>query len=109
MPIYTYHCENCGHQFDKRQSFNESHLVVCPECHKHSLRRVYMPTGVVFKGSGFYITDKRGKSSLSAPSSNGKSPVASNSDAPKTGASASEAKAGSKKSEAKASASAKNE
>ena len=73
MPTYTYHCEHCGHQFDKRQSFSESALVVCPQCHKHRLHKVYQPAGVVFKGSGFYITDKRGKSSVAKPSLKGKS------------------------------------
>jgi len=72
MPIYTYHCEHCGHQFDKRQNFSDSALVVCPECHRHSLHKVYQPSGVVFKGSGFYVTDKRGKSTAAAGSPNGK-------------------------------------
>jgi putative FmdB family regulatory protein len=63
MPVYTYHCENCGHQFDKRQSFSESALKACPVCRKHRLRKVYSPAGVVFKGSGFYVTDSRKSSS----------------------------------------------
>jgi putative FmdB family regulatory protein len=63
MPIYTYHCENCDHQFDKRQSFDDEALIVCPVCRKHELRKVYSPAKVVFKGSGFYVTDKRAPSS----------------------------------------------
>ena len=59
MPIYTYRCENCGVQFDRRQSFNDEPLSVCPECQKEALRKVYLPVGIVFKGSGFYATDNR--------------------------------------------------
>jgi putative FmdB family regulatory protein len=62
MPIYTYRCENCGLQFDRRQSFNDEPLKVCPECHKEALRKVYLPVGIVFKGSGFYATDNRSPS-----------------------------------------------
>ena len=68
MPVYTYRCENCGHQFDKRQGFAEEPLKVCPSCRKHALQKVYFPTGVSFKGAGFYVTDKR----------KGASPTASN-------------------------------
>ena len=63
MPVYTYHCENCGHEFDKRQRFSEKPLIACPNCRKHRLRKVYSPAGVVFKGSGFYVNDKRAPSS----------------------------------------------
>ena len=62
MPIYTYRCENCGVQFDRRQSFNDEPLKVCPECQKEALRKVYLPVGIVFKGSGFYATDNRSPS-----------------------------------------------
>ena len=62
MPIYTYRCENCGVQFDRRQSFNDEPITVCPECQKKALRKVYLPVGIVFKGSGFYSTDNRSPS-----------------------------------------------
>lgn len=68
MPVYTYHCDNCSHEFDKHQSFNEEALLVCPSCRKHRLRKVYSPAGVVFKGSGFYVTDKKRSSSISKAS-----------------------------------------
>lgn len=58
MPTYTYNCENCGHQFDKHQSFSDQALKICPNCRKHTLQKVYKPSGVSFKGSGFYVTDK---------------------------------------------------
>ena len=75
MPVYTYRCEKCGHQFDKRQTFSEAALKACPVCRKHTLRKVYSPAGVVFKGSGFYVTDKVKSSSSPAvakKSENGK-------------------------------------
>lgn len=59
MPIYTYRCENCGVQFDRRQSFSDDPLKICPECEEEALRKVYLPVGIVFKGSGFYSTDNR--------------------------------------------------
>ncbi len=63
MPIYTYECENCGERFEAKQSFSETPLAVCPTC-EGKLHRVIQPVGVVFKGSGFYVTDSRGKQSL---------------------------------------------
>ena len=62
MPIYTYRCENCGVQFERRQKFSDDPLKRCPECSKKSLRKVYTPVGIVFKGSGFYATDHRSAS-----------------------------------------------
>ena len=62
MPIYTYRCENCGVQFDRRQHFTDEPLKVCPECNTETLRKVYLPVGIVFKGSGFYATDNRSPS-----------------------------------------------
>lgn len=62
MPIYTYRCEHCGIQFDKTQKFSDPMLTKCPECGKKSLKKVYTPVGIVFKGSGFYATDHRSPS-----------------------------------------------
>jgi putative FmdB family regulatory protein len=66
MPIYIYHCDNCGVQFEKQQSFSDHALVRCPECGKKSLKKVYQPVGIVFKGSGFYATDHHSPSGQSA-------------------------------------------
>jgi len=68
MPVYTYRCENCGVQFDKTQKFTDQSLTRCPECGKKSLRKVYQPVGIVFKGSGFYSTDNRSPSGASRSS-----------------------------------------
>lgn len=62
MPIYTYRCEHCGVQFDRRQKFSDEPLTICPECETETLRKVYLPVGIVFKGSGFYATDNRSSS-----------------------------------------------
>lgn len=62
MPVYTYHCDNCGVQFDATQKFTDNSLTQCPECGKKTLRKVYTPVGIVFKGSGFYATDNRSPS-----------------------------------------------
>ena len=62
MPIYTYRCESCGVQFDRRQKFSDEPLKICPECQTETLRKVYLPVGIVFKGSGFYATDNRSPS-----------------------------------------------
>lgn len=58
MPVYTYQCEECGVRFDVRQKFTDQPITVCPECHGET-HRVITPVGVVFKGSGFYVTDSR--------------------------------------------------
>ena len=70
MPIYTYRCENCGVQFERQQSFNDETLKRCPECNKNKLRRVITPAGIVFKGSGWYVTDSKSSrsSTVSTPS-----------------------------------------
>jgi len=69
MPTYEYKCKDCGHRFDIVQSFTDDALTTCPDCKKKSLRKVFSPPGVTFKGSGFYKTDSRsgnGKSSTSS-------------------------------------------
>jgi len=69
MPTYEYKCKDCGHQFDIVQSFTDDALTTCPDCKKKTLRKVFSPPGVTFKGSGFYKTDSRsgnGKSSASS-------------------------------------------
>lgn len=62
MPLYVYKCKNCEHQFEVRQRFSDDPLTDCPTC-TGEVYRVISPVGVVFKGSGFYVTDTRnGKS-----------------------------------------------
>jgi putative FmdB family regulatory protein len=69
MPIYTYRCDNCGVQFDQQQHFSDPPLTRCPECNHKTLRKIFTPVGIVFKGSGFYATDHRSPSGASWSSS----------------------------------------
>jgi len=62
MPTYEYACQKCGHQFDHFQSMSDGLLRKCPACGRHSLKRlVGAGAGLIFKGSGFYITDYKNK------------------------------------------------
>ena len=75
MPTYGYRCTNCGHQFEIFQRMSADGLKVCPSCGESTLKKLVYPTGVVFKGSGFYTTDYKGagKSSSSNGSGSGES------------------------------------
>lgn len=66
MPIYVYQCDTCGLTFERRQRMSAAPTVDCPECDGH-VRRVIQPVGIVFKGSGFYVTDNRSRSSTALP------------------------------------------
>lgn len=66
MPIYVYRCDTCGLTFERRQRMTEPPLVGCPECEGH-VHRVIQPVGVVFRGSGFYVTDNRSPSPTALP------------------------------------------
>ena len=66
MPTYVYECEDCGVRFERLQSYSDTSLRDCPECNGH-VHRVIQPVGVIFKGSGFYVTDNKGKSSTGVP------------------------------------------
>ncbi len=66
MPIYEYECEQCGVRFEKMQRMADAPLTDCPECGGH-VHRVMQPVGIIFKGSGFYVTDNKGKSSTGMP------------------------------------------
>lgn len=58
MPTYEYGCKACGHRFEEFQSMSEEHIKVCPSCEKESVERLLSAgAGLIFKGSGFYITD----------------------------------------------------
>ena len=65
MPTYDYRCVDCGHQFEAFQSMRDEPLKVCPECGGRIERLISGGTGLIFKGSGFYITDYKHKSESS--------------------------------------------
>jgi putative FmdB family regulatory protein len=58
LPIYEYRCTKCFLDFDVKRSFGEDSSGPCPRCQGESLR-VFSPVPIIFKGSGFYITDNR--------------------------------------------------
>jgi putative FmdB family regulatory protein len=58
VPLYDYQCKQCQKVTEVRHGFNEVHGQPCPAC-GGELARVFNPAGIVFKGSGFYITDSR--------------------------------------------------
>ncbi len=68
MPTYQYKCDDCGIVFERFQHFSEEPLTKCPECEGH-VHRVIQPVGIIFKGSGFYVTDNRGAKSSTTPKS----------------------------------------
>ena len=74
MPTYDYKCQSCGYEFEEFQSIASEPLTVCPKCNEEVRRKISGGTGLIFKGSGFYITDYKnsGKSSSSPKSSSKK-------------------------------------
>ena len=60
MPTYEYACTECGDRTEAVQSISDASLTTCTLC-GGPLRKVFSPVGIVFKGSGFYRTDSRGK------------------------------------------------
>ena len=69
MPTYAYECPNCGYEFERVQKFTDDPITRCPNCKKNKVRRVIQASPVVFKGSGWYITDHRSNSKKTASSS----------------------------------------
>ena len=62
MPTYEYACPKCGHTFELVQSMKDEPLKKCPKCKKTGVKRlVGAGAGLIFKGTGFYITDYKNK------------------------------------------------
>jgi putative FmdB family regulatory protein len=57
MPTYDYQCRECNHQFEEFQSITAEPLSDCPQCGGQVTRLIGTGNGLIFKGSGFYITD----------------------------------------------------
>jgi len=72
MPLYEYECQECKNRFEVRQRIVEDPISVCPSC-GGACRRIIHPVGIVFKGSGFYITDNRKSDSSTSTSTDTKS------------------------------------
>jgi putative FmdB family regulatory protein len=61
MPTYEYRCPACGTDFEKFQKMSDPPMAECPSCGAEAARRISGGAGLLFKGSGFYITDYRGE------------------------------------------------
>lgn len=91
MPTYEYKCSSCDHQYETRESFDAPSRQPCPRCGAVA-RRLLFPPPVVFKGSGFYVTDSRKGSQATIGDMPGTSSSSSSSDSKSNGASSSESK-----------------
>ena len=65
MPTYEYQCLECNHKFEVNQSMNDEPLKSCIKCGK-PVRKLYNAAGIIFKGSGFYVNDYKGKNDTSS-------------------------------------------
>jgi putative FmdB family regulatory protein len=72
VPIYEYQCDGCSYRFEVKQSIKDAPLTTCERCGK-SLRRLISSPGIMFKGSGWYVTDYSDK--LKPPSEAEKTPA----------------------------------
>ncbi|MFZ4591828.1 MAG: FmdB family zinc ribbon protein [Ignavibacteria bacterium] len=70
MPTYDYKCEHCNNTFEFFQSMKDDPMTLCPECGHNALKKlVSMPAGLIFKGTGFYLTDYAKKKTAPSTSS----------------------------------------
>ncbi len=64
MPTYEYYCTDCNFEFEEFQSIASEPIQICPKCNGNVKRKISGGTGLIFKGSGFYITDYKNKKSI---------------------------------------------
>jgi putative FmdB family regulatory protein len=79
MPIYEYECLECGKQFERLQRFGDSGPVRCPSGHQQ-VHRLFSQPAIIFKGSGFYVTDNRRNGSTGSTRSTGSTATSDTSD-----------------------------
>ncbi len=85
MPTYDYECRSCHHRFERVQPITSKPTAVCPKCKRSAHRLISSGGGLLFKGSGFYITDHRSSSYKKGAESEAKSkPSAASTDKKKT-------------------------
>lgn len=81
MPTYQYRCTKCGHELEELQSITEAPLKHCPSCNTDNLARVLgIGAGLIFKGSGFYLTDYGKKDSKPSTAKTHKKPPSKDAD-----------------------------
>jgi putative FmdB family regulatory protein len=73
LPLYDYQCKACQKVNEVRHGFREQYEGACPSCGSKELARVFNPAPILFKGSGFYVTDSRSSSSSANGSTEKKS------------------------------------
>ena len=93
MPIYDYKCSCCSNRFELKRNFKDDGPVSCPGCGS-SAQRIFSAVPIIFKGSGFYVTDSRGNNSASLPADSAEQPKVGSTDQAKA-SSTDQAKAGS--------------
>jgi putative FmdB family regulatory protein len=100
MPTYEYECKSCNYTFEAFQSMKDPPLENCPQCGKNVRRLINGGTGIIFKGSGFYVTDKSkgSKSGTVKPSQAESSPADSSKSTQSPAASSSTESSGAEKS-----------
>ncbi|HEU5071272.1 MAG TPA: FmdB family zinc ribbon protein [Verrucomicrobiae bacterium] len=104
MPTYAYVCAKCGHEFDKFQSMKDPALTICPQdaCGQKRWgkgkvnRQLGTGAGLLFKGSGFYITDYRSPNYQQAAKKESASTTPAPAEKKTTGGEAKPAKSGAK-------------
>ena len=84
MPVYEFYCDECGCRFEEHRELKQRSACPCPECGE-SARKIFRAVGIIFKGSGFYVTDNRKSEEKSKAGSdvNAGSDVKAGSDVPK--------------------------
>ena len=107
MPTYEYECKSCTHTFEAFQAMSDEPIKICPRCGKEVRRLIYGGTGVIFKGSGFYVTDKKSGTKPSKPAVDTKPKPNGNSVAADAAPAAAKAEPASKDSTASASSATK--
>ncbi len=73
MPIYEYHCNECGHEFEVMQKINDRPIRKCEKCGRLKAKRMISQTSFILKGSGWYVTDYSGKKAPASGNGNGNS------------------------------------
>ncbi len=67
MPTYEYECGECKHRFEVFQSIHDDPIKLCVSCGS-DVKKLFSSTGIIFKGSGFYVNDYKKKGSDSSSS-----------------------------------------
>jgi putative FmdB family regulatory protein len=84
MPLYEYHCDACGREFELIRKFSDPPLEKCPHCDSGPVRKLMSSPAFQFKGTGWYITDYA-KKEAGSPSGDGKPEAGAKDAGEKTG------------------------